>query len=144
MTNELRNSLKKLSELGPQLNKASDEAASIVREIERLLQELGICVLAEEIVSRTPRSPEITDLVSLGYARVNGKYRIVVVESTAERTEWTITSTIPWLETTRELKLETFTGLPNLLQNLIQNTLRQLERIEKTKPTVDAIINSMK
>jgi len=142
-------SLNRLRELAPTLNKAADEAAEIVREVENLLtKELSIGIEAIVQVDARNLSPKKVRFKTLEHRRVDGKFRIAIVEKV--RTEfvndhsmpeysWNEEAGRPWAESPRDEKLETFPFLPQLLEEIVKQVERTKERIEQTQETVKQI-----
>ncbi len=94
------------------LNAHCDNCAAEVKRTESTLAET--CFLQLDTAVVACKVPEI----SLGYAKVATKFRIVVI--TPERT-------VPWLEATRDLKVTTYHKLPDLLQALLTRIELALE-----------------
>src|SRR5262245_42976811 len=135
MGTDLKNSLQALREIAPNLNKMSDEAAKIIRETERALQELNLGIAAEVVVSSENKSSKVTEWTSLAFKRApfdpgeKTLFRVMVVEERStdfgddrnfSQRAWKITSETPWLECSRDVKLATFPKLPALLEELIK------------------------
>jgi hypothetical protein len=145
-------SFQKLRELAPTLNKAADEAAKIVQDVENLLtKELSLGIEAEVRVNTINLSPHKTIYKKLAHCRVNGKFRIAIVQEI--RTEFTDENGQPeyswqpgeggvvaWAEAPRDAKLETFPLLPKLLQVILQKVEATKAEVEKTQATLREII----
>ena len=143
------NSLKKLQEIAPELNRVADSAAKIVQEVETMLTKLGIGVSASALVGEFPKSPKVREITNLAYGRISGKFRIaVVVEKEVDYDaqgggEYTASNTIsetPWLECPRDVKLATFPFLPALLQELIKNAESAKANVEKAQEAIRALL----
>jgi len=134
MTVSIDKSLTRLREVIPKLNKAADEAALVVQEVERTLAELGAGITAEVEVSFRQKTPKIGEHILLACRRVqsSGKaaFRVVVVER--QKTEFKDVNdneawadedkdVTPWSECARDIKLATFPKLPELLAQMIGN-----------------------
>src|SRR5262249_12643170 len=142
----LNASLTRLRELAPTLNQAADDAAKIVQQVENLLtKEPSLGIEARVLVSNIHMTPKTAKSILLAYCRVNGKYRIAVIEGveTEFTTEygsaelaWNEETVTPWMESPRDTKLATFSVLPRLLQELVSNVSDTKAKVETTKQTV--------
>jgi hypothetical protein len=143
-------SISKLRELAPALNKACDDAAKIVQEIEDLLnKELNLGIQATVSVSSTDVTPERTEVIRLAHRRVKGRFRIAVVQAThltyVDESQtlsepWEEHEVTPWAECARDVKLETFARLPQLLEKIIKNAETAHAAVEKAKSAVQAFL----
>lgn len=145
-------SLHQLRELAPRLNKAADDAARIVLDVERLLtNELGIGVIASTTIIANDLTPKKMLFKSLAYIRVHGKFRIAVAEevvtdfldeNSQPRRTSEVKSVTPWAELSREEKLESFPFLPALLEELIKNAEEARGKVEATQATLTQILEA--
>ena len=140
-------SLNSLRELAPALNKAADDAAKIMQEAENLLtKELSIGVVAEVYVNELSLSPKKTLVTRLSHCRVDGKFRIAVLKEIGTGTAadqawtWEEKELTPWAECPRDVKLETFPSLPDLLEEIIKEATKAKDNVEKTTATVRQIL----
>lgn len=145
MTQELRTSLKQLRDLAPKVNKAADDAARIIREVEELLKELNIGIPAEVVVSSVPKNAEVTEYTNLAYKRIDGKFRIgvAIYQLTAlpdNAQGWQVVSETPWLESPRDIKLASFDKLPDLIDVMVEEAGKAIEAVERTRPLIDKIL----
>ena len=155
-------SLKKLRELAPALNKAADDAGRIIRDVEHLLSdELNVGVKAEVVFRREDEgndpAAERYDqgrYFSLAYRRVSGdRFRIAVVEELyytyrdargTHAEAWETIHEIPWAECPRDLKLESFPELPQLLEELVTKAEAAADSVKKTQEAVKEILGEVK
>lgn len=145
MVADINQSLKKLHSLASELNKAADDATVLVRDIEKLLaQDLNLSVAAEV---HAPSVVSQADEAYLSYTRVGGKFRIAVTHweirgaKTLDET-WRSVSEIPWLECSRDVKLQSFPELPRLLEEIIKQAGLALESLSKATPAVKELLAS--
>jgi hypothetical protein len=150
----LNQSLNRLRGLAPELNKTSDEAARLVLQVETLLtKELAIGVVAEVAVHSRQLSAKKVEFTSLAHTRLDGKFRIAVVVE--RRTEfvndrnfpdyaWETVSETPWAECPRDVKLETFPKLPDLLKSIIENAEKAQTKVLETQLTLTAVLGQPK
>lgn len=115
-----------------QLNQAADNANEVVRETEEFLGDTcGIGV--EKFVkvwADTHRA------CSLGYARHDGKFRIIVKVDSRDG-EYDLFK--PWLESPRELKLSTVTGLPNLIDEIAEELNAGVALAKKAEEAISEV-----
>jgi hypothetical protein len=147
----LNSSLNKLRKMAPELNKAADDAAKIVQDVEATLTQLNIGIPAEADVSGVSKTKAVTEYVLLAYRRVKSNFRIAIVverhtefvnsEGFQDSAEETVSET-PWLECPRDLKLESFPKLPALLEAIIKNATEAKEKVEKAQETIKQIFAS--
>jgi len=150
----VNSSLQKLRQLAPSLNQAADNAAKVVQEVEALLtKELNLGVESGVNVAWTNVTPKKTRFLQLCHRRVNGKFRLAVVEATCTSftdddntlaEAWKDDDVTPWAECPRDVKLKTFPALPMLLQTLIDKVEETNAEVEKTKQTVREILGMPK
>jgi hypothetical protein len=150
----LRQSIQKLRSLAPELNEAANEAVKIVQEVENLLtKELSLGIKAEVEVSVIQISENKCEFTSLAHCRVNDKFRIaVVVERRIEVMDdrgykdyrWKTISETPWAECPRDVKLETFQKLPELLEKLVEEAKKAQHNVSETQKTLREIIGPEK
>jgi hypothetical protein len=125
----VKSSLQRLRELTPALNKAADDAAKIMLDAERVLtKELNLGVTAMAIVEQNEQSEDFTQWITLEYRRVDGKFRIAVVDTGTE--EGAKEEVTPWAECPRDVKLNTIPFLPKLLENLTSSVEQNTSKVE--------------
>ncbi|SRR6266849_5964344 len=151
MTDEIRASLKNLKRLAPQLNKVVDDAAQVVREVERfLVDDLKLSIPAEvNVTTYKTDSKNAEELTQLKFCRVNGKFRIAIVKERvtyfdSNADTFKLLEETPWLEASREEKAEAFVELPNLLEAIVTEVEKTIATMGKAKPQVEEILASMK
>jgi hypothetical protein len=143
-------SIKKLREIAPALNKAADDAARIVQEVENVLtKELSLALKAEYVIEQAPvvdeEDREATDHTVLAYRRVKGKFRIAVAVDRETpmpyaQSSFATVSETPWSECPQDVKLETFTALPHLLEELAKKAEVACESVAKTQQAVRELL----
>lgn len=139
MTNQLKKRLDTLRALAPRLNSVTDETSKIVAAVERtLVDELGIGVSAEVCFDSKdfvePIDPDDGDSGtvkeevwrSLAFDRVNGTYRIHVLEERRREDQGCMDTVVNeertlWPSCDRETKLLAFQELPKLLDEIISS-----------------------
>jgi hypothetical protein len=146
----LNQSLERLRSLAPEVNKAANSAAKIVEQVESLLtNELSLGVRAEVTVSSQNISKTKSEYTSLSYRRIKGKYRIAVVtglftefadSNNIHDQAWETMSETPWAECSRDVKLESFPKLPELLRAIIAEAERVQKKAFETEQVLTAIL----
>ncbi len=153
MTSEIFDALNALGKLAPKLNSVADDAAQVVREVEKRLDNYGLMIHASVLINILEISERIQEETDLEYRRIGGKFRIAIVRerhtatTDANDTSPTAHTTLevtPWLECGRELKLESFEFLPDLLAKIIQNVQKAIAGAEKAAPAVRKFLDSMR
>jgi hypothetical protein len=146
----VQKSLKKLREIAPDLNKATDDAAKIVQEVETLLAKLSIGITAEVRLYERQKTKSVSEYTSLAYCRVKGNFRIAVtVEKSTDFVDdrgcaaraWDTVSETPWAECQREAKLESFPKLPDLLEAIIKAAEEAKGKVDAAKQAVEKILS---
>lgn len=108
-------SINRLLQLVPILNKTSDEATKVVNELEMSI--LGINVEAEIKYKTVVISSDEFWQYSLVYKRISSKFRLGVNIHHKVGPIFS-TNVIPWTECTREIKVESISVLCQLLDIL--------------------------
>src|ERR1700728_1843408 len=85
MTEKLTNSLVSLRTLSSRLNKATDEANEVVQAVEKFLNDE--CSIGIPLSITTHEDDDLDAEIALGYARCNGRFRIVVITRPFDRDE---------------------------------------------------------
>jgi hypothetical protein len=152
MTDELRKRMARLRELAPRLNGATDQASRLVRMVENfLVEELHIGISAESTeFNAWSTGPEAghAHLVrqTLAFGRVGTGYRIHVVDEVltvdddGTRNDVVGRQTTPWPSCGRETKLRAIEKLPELLDQIIQETERLAETAGETTSRIGTMI----
>ena len=157
MGQELLENANTLRGIVAQLNTAAAEASAVVQAVDAFLgDELSIGVSASSRPFDTQRitgddDSELVLTSHLAYGRVQGKERLHVLKATHAKNEWKedFTKTvaedrIPWSACSRELKLQSFVKLPELLAALAARVEEVATQTSKTVETVRSLIDSMK
>ncbi len=138
------------------LNTAVAEANAIVQAVDHLLgEELGIGISAASRAFDSQRAIGDDDrerLVTshLAYGRVSGKNRLYVLTATLDKNEWKEPYTqiiaeerTPWAACSREVKLQSFAMLPELLGSLASRVeevaIQTTKTVEMVRELLDAI-----
>lgn len=149
---EVKHLIEQLSGLPPKLNHAIKTASAVVQAVEKFLNECGICILVDQLVSQTTpvavsleddhdRNRDSWESLYLSYRLVGSSYQIAVVNRTLsgetdvyesyctdERVE--SERVTPWSAALRDEKLETFPALPKLLKEIALQMTKSLVAVE--------------
>lgn len=149
MAQDLRGDQDSLRIMTRSLNSALAEAGAVVQAVDHFLgEELGIGITAASRAFDSQRAVGDDDremLVTshLAYGRVSGKNRLYVLTATLDKNEWKEPYTqiiaeerTPWAACSREVKLQSFAMLPELLGSL---ATRVEEVASQTAKTVEAV-----
>ncbi len=155
MTNELKKSIESLRSIAPKLNAATDKAASVVAEVERLLgEELSIGIPAEvDFESQSRKVPrdeysdktvEVEDALRLAYGRSSscGSFRLMVEQYRVWPGEYVgdsieeVLQQWPWGSAPRKLKLDSFAVLPDLLTRIAEEAGKSLSAADAASEIV--------
>jgi hypothetical protein len=148
MTDQLNKSIEHLRTLSPKLNKATDLANAAVAVVEKFLNDecsLGIPA------RKTAWIKEGESTLDLAYERVNGKFRIAIIEEewipaeghSPDFGEWRHVETRPWAESSRGDKLRTFAALPKLLDAIVTEVEAAIQKTDETVAAVEKIMGAM-
>lgn len=141
MAVDLSQQLLELQKSTEELNAASDKANDVVRRTEIFLKEkcrvggyasVEVPSLAEDV--DPPDGPDWETY--LEYERYNGDYRIVVTHVLDGEPR----EKKPWAECSRDIKLETLTALPNLIEKLLKKVRKQVADVQATVDFLDSAI----
>jgi hypothetical protein len=157
MTGGLRDKLASLRDLAPRLNATVDQASEVVRHVDEYLEGLGLGVSAmappfDDRPTPPPSGPEegVEPRVSshLAYGRLNGSFRIHVVERTGRKDsrgdrEAEADRPVAWSSCPREAKLRAFATLPDLLDEIATSAQRLVAVADSTAVTVGEILASL-
>ena len=157
MGQELRVDLNALRGIAEQLNAATAEAGAVVQAVDHFLGEelsIGVTAASRPFESQRALSDENRELVvttHLAFGRVQGRDRIYVLKATLEKNEWKENFTklvaedrTPWTDCSREVKLQSFALLPELLGNLAARVDDVATQTGRTIETVRELIEVMK
>ncbi len=162
---DVKASLDKLHTLSPKLNTATDEASAVVAAVEEFLNNCSIGLHVSVCVSEEPSEERETYLEDqftpvhksfvtwLAYRRLAGTFRIAVevdrrlysIYGTDADDQWTteFVSARAWSSAPRDVKLQAFPHLPNLLSRLADELGEGVEETIATAKTVKEILTAL-
>lgn len=156
MAQDLIEGLESLSAILPQLNSAIAEATAVVHAVDQFLAEelaVGPWVASrpfdtQRAIGEDGRELLITSHLACG--RVAGKYRLHVLNATLDRPDGKDQFTqiigeerTPWLSCTREVRLQSFSMLPEVLTLLANKVNEITTQTSRTVETVREVLRSM-
>ena len=156
MAQDATETLDSLRAIVPQLNSAVEEAASVVQAVDRFLaEELAISTWAasrpfdqHRTIGDDGRELLVTSHLACG--KVAGKYRLHVLTATLDKPEGKEQFThivneerIPWSSCPRDVKLQSFAMLPELLNILAARVSEIASQTTKTVETVWELLGDM-
>jgi hypothetical protein len=157
MGQELREDVNGLRGIAEQLNATTAEAAAVVQAVDQFLGEelcVGVTAASRPFESQRALGDDNRELVvttHLAFGRVQGKDRIYVLKATLEKNEWKENFTkivaedrTAWADCSREVKLQSFAMLPELLGNLAARVDDVAAQTSRTIDTVRELIEVMK
>jgi hypothetical protein len=157
MGHEPREDLDALRGIAAQLNATTTEASIVVQAVDHFLGEelcIGVSAASRPFDSQRVLGDDDRELVvtsHLAFGRVQGKERVYVLKATLEKNEWKENFTkivaedrTPWSACSREVKLQSFALLPELLGNLAGRVEEVSNQTTRTIETVRALIEVMK
>jgi hypothetical protein len=157
MGQELREDVEALRGIAAQLNTATAEASLVVQAVDHFLGDelcIGVSAATRPFDSQRAIGDDDRELVvtsHLAFGRVQGKDRIYVLKATLEKNEWKENFTkivaedrTPWSACSREVKLQSFAMLPELLGNLAVRVDEVANQTTRTIETVRELIEVMK
>src|SRR3954447_20286253 len=157
MGHEPREDLDALRGIAAQLNATTTEAGAVVQAVDHFLGEelcIGVSAASRPFDSERVLGDDDRELVvtsHLAFGRVQGKERVYVLKATLEKNEWKENFTkivaedrTPWAACSREVKLQSFALLPELLGNLAVRVEEVSNQTTRTIETVRALIEVMK
>ena len=157
MAQELREDMDLLRVMAPQLNAATAEAAAVVQAVDQFLGEelaFGVSAASRPFDSQPALGEDSRDLLvtsHLAYGRVAGKNRLYVLKATLETNEWKeqVTKVVaeertPWAACSREVKLQSFAMLPELLGSLATRVEEVSSQTTKTVEKVRELLLAMR
>jgi hypothetical protein len=141
MADELSLAIERLRTSTQRLNKITDEIAKHVKQVELFLEEVGVGISARTLIKNLP--DETPMFLEYRYLP-SGKFRIAVVWTTlTEEGEYCDHGERAWSECSREVKLESFVKLPELLNELIKSVDQQVGEAEKAFAVVNAKLSPL-
>jgi hypothetical protein len=139
------------------LNTANAEASAIVQAVDQYLgEELCVGVTAasrpfdsQRVLGENERELIVTS--HLAFGKVQGKDRVYILKATLEKNEWKEGFTkivaedrTPWGACPREVRLQSFAMLPELLANLAARVAEVAQQTARTVETVRGLVEIMK
>ena len=156
MAQELLDGLESLTAILPQLNSAMAEATAVVHAVDQFLSEelaVGPWIASRPFDTQRAIGDDGRELLvtsHLACGRVAGKYRLHVLAATLDRAEGKDQFTqivgeerTPWLSCSREVRLQSFSMLPDLLSMLASKITEITNQTTKTVETVREVLKSM-
>ncbi len=156
MAQDILDGLESLTAILPQLNSAMAEATAVVQAVDQFLAEelaVGPWVASRPFDTQRAIGDDGRELLvtsHLACGRVSGKYRIHVLNATLDRAEGKDQFTqivgeerTPWLSCSREVRLQSFAMLPELLSLLATKITEITTQTTKTVETVREVLKSM-
>jgi hypothetical protein len=156
MAQDLSEGLESLSAILPQLNTAIAEATAVVHAVDLFLAEelaVGPWVASRPFDTQRAIGDDGRELLvtsHLACGRVAGKYRLHVLNATLDRTEGKDQFTqivgeerTPWLSCSREVRLQSFSMLPEVLSMLAAKVNEIASQTTRTVETVREVLKSM-
>src|SRR4051794_26005737 len=157
MGHEPREDLDALRGIAAQLNATTTEAGAVVQAVDHFLGEelsIGVSAASRPFDSQRVIGDDARELIvmsHLAFGRVQGKDRVYVLRATLEKNEWKENFTkivaeerTPWAACSREVKLQSFVLLPELLANLAVRVDEVANQTSRTVATVRSLIEVMK
>jgi hypothetical protein len=133
----LNSALAKIPNLSQQLNKLVDEASATVRQVESFLEKAHVGSVNSKIDLES--TSDFT--TSLRYERIGAKFRIAVAtENHGVPPPEAAFSVRAFSDCPRDLKLQAFQKLPELIEQIVAN-LESM--IDKTKETTKEVMESI-
>ena len=124
--------------IAAQLTAATAEASVVIQAVDHFLADelcIGVSAASRPFDSQRALGDDDRELIitsHLAFGRIQGKDRIYVLKATLEKDEWkeNFTNVVaedytPWASCPRELKLQSFAMLPELLGNLAELSRRR-------------------
>jgi hypothetical protein len=141
--------LARLSEIAPEINKATDDATAAVRAVEGFLRELNLGIDSWHTYETETPSKNIEIRRGLVYMRVKGEFRIGVqtVWHTVLKNEHGLLETrnreeevVSWDNCARDVKIRAFPALPDLLVAMAKKAERTLEETKAAAKAVSKVL----
>ena len=156
MAQDLIDGLESLTAILPLLNSAMAEATAVVHAVDQFLAEelaVGPWVASRPFDTQRAIGDDGRELLvtsHLACGRVAGKYRVHVLNATLDRVEGKDQFTqivgeerTPWLSSSREVRLQSFAMLPELLSLRATKISEITTQTTKTVETVREVLKSM-
>lgn len=141
----LRSQIAHLRSVSPQLNRVTDQAARLVSAVENFLNdECQFSIPAYVIMSRTDHPDGSDDQVRLEYARLEGKFKLLVSEvSTDPGGESYVQSKTAWSACPRDMKLWSIEHIPALLVAIEKRIERTISGAEKASKNIEDLLHAI-
>jgi hypothetical protein len=149
VTEELRAQMEALRDLAPRLNKTSDSASTLIKTVEKFLNDLGIGISAygrrfHQEQGSTDDGDVITVSSFLRYGRLVSGFCIHVSGQVTDASgNFMSEDYAAWPSCGREFKLKAIPTLPSLLENLLANAKEQVEAADATAETLRSMMESL-
>lgn len=156
MAQDILEGLESLSAILPQLNTAMAEATAIVHAVDQFLSEelaVGPWVASRPFDSQRALGDDGREMLitsHLACGRVAGKYRLHILNATIDKadnkdqyTQIVGEERTPWLSCSREVRLQSFAMLPELLSVLAAKVNEITTQTTKTVETVREVLKSI-
>ena len=119
----VESSFKKLAAAAQALNSASDDLGKVIRHLDASLKKLALGITAWVQINGTSDDTQYWTS-EIGYAKVDGKWGLVLREVTGYLLDNTDESEEVWIfsEAPRTLRTESVTKIPDLLEKLLELT----------------------
>ena len=156
MAQDLIDGLESLTAILPQLNTAMAEATAVVHAVDQFLAEelaVGPWVASRPFDSQRAIGDDGRELLitsHLACGRVAGKYRVHVLNATLDKSDGKDQFTqivgeerTPWLSCSREVRLQSFSMLPEVLSQLAGKISEITTQTTRTVETVREVLKSM-
>ena len=156
MAHDVNEGLESLSAILPQLNSAMAEATAVVHAVDQFLAEelaVGPWVASRPFETQRAIGEDGRELLvtsHLACGRVAGKYRLHVLNATLDKPDGKDQFTqiigeerTPWLSCSREVRLQSFSMLPEVLNLLAAKVNEITSQTSRTVETVREVLKSM-
>jgi hypothetical protein len=155
MTESTKNTMNALREIAPKLNSIVDNLNSVVTGIEEFLASINLGISVQGSYFKVHRiGPDVNGCYtntrsSLCYGRINGQFRIHVVEVTEKATSlsgpWVAISheRTLWSNCTREDKILSANELVELLGNVYDRSIKLGHEAVKASAVAKNILNAL-
>lgn len=142
MTENLRSQIAHLRSLSPELNRVTDQAARLVSVVENFLSdECQFSIPAHVVMSRTDHPDGSDDETRLEYARLEGKFKLVVSQVSSDPAgESYVQSKTAWSECPRDIKLWSIEHIPDLLVAIGKRIERTISSAGKASKNIEDLL----
>jgi len=143
MSDDLSTSIENLRTTASQLNEITDYLNVTVKTVEKILgEELKIGISAYVSVdSETDDTTGATITQFLGYQRVGGNFRIVVLWENDFHPDRPAVK--PWSDCARDMKIETAEKLPQLIQEISNKSKDSIRGVLHAAQTAERVMKSL-